>query len=312
MSHIERLIEGRSRDLGDGFTVRRVLPASGQPMVGPFVFFDHMGPVDFPAGPTINVRPHPHVALATVTYLFDGEILHRDSLGFRQEIHPGDVNWMVAGRGIVHSERTTPRSLGAADAPARHPVLGGAARRPRGRRAGVPPPSGRDAAAAADAGGRAAVRDRRRGLRAALAGGDGLADAVRRRCAARGWQLRAAGGSRGTRGLCRRRRRRDRRRAGGCGPARAAGARRDGARARDRRDRGARDAGRRRAVPDAAPPVVELRRPRRPGASRRPRPRWGRRDRDLFPDVPGDEQEFIPLPDTAVTAPKAPSGAAPN
>jgi redox-sensitive bicupin YhaK (pirin superfamily) len=111
MSHVERLIEGRSRDLGDGFTVRRVLPAAGQQMVGPFIFFDHMGPVDFPAGQTINVRPHPHVALATVTYLFDGEILHRDSLGFRQEIHPGDVNWMVAGRGIVHSERTTPRSL---------------------------------------------------------------------------------------------------------------------------------------------------------------------------------------------------------
>ncbi len=111
MSHIERLIEGRSRDLGDGFTVRRVLPAAGQQMVGPFIFFDHLGPVGFPAGPTINVRPHPHVALATVTYLFDGEILHRDSLGFHREIHPGDVNWMIAGRGIVHSERTTPRSL---------------------------------------------------------------------------------------------------------------------------------------------------------------------------------------------------------
>jgi redox-sensitive bicupin YhaK (pirin superfamily) len=111
MSAIEKLVEGRARDLGEGFTVRRVLPAAGQPMVGPFVFFDHMGPTDFPAGRTINVRPHPHVALATVTYLFDGEILHRDSLGCRQEVHPGDVNWMVAGRGIVHSERTTPRSL---------------------------------------------------------------------------------------------------------------------------------------------------------------------------------------------------------
>ena len=111
MSSIEKRIDGRARDLGDGFTVRRVLPAGGQQMVGPFIFFDHMGPTDFPAGRTINVRPHPHVALATVTYLFDGEILHRDSLGCRQEIHPGDVNWMVAGRGIVHSERTTPRSL---------------------------------------------------------------------------------------------------------------------------------------------------------------------------------------------------------
>ena len=111
MSGIARLIDGRERDLGDGFTVRRVLPAAAQQMVGPFIFFDHMGPVDFPAGQTINVRPHPHGALATVTYLFDGEILHRDSLGFRQEIHPGDVNWMTAGRGIVHSERTTPRSF---------------------------------------------------------------------------------------------------------------------------------------------------------------------------------------------------------
>ncbi|MCP5327246.1 MAG: pirin family protein [Sinobacteraceae bacterium] len=111
MKIIEKRIEGRLRDLGDGFQVRRVLPAGGQRMIGPFIFFDHMGPVDFPAGRTIDVRPHPHVALATVTYLFDGEILHRDSLGSRQEIHPGDVNWMVAGRGIVHSERTTPRSL---------------------------------------------------------------------------------------------------------------------------------------------------------------------------------------------------------
>jgi redox-sensitive bicupin YhaK (pirin superfamily) len=111
MGHIEELIDGRRRDLGDGFTVRRVLPAAGRQMIGPFIFFDHMGPVDFTAGPTINVRPHPHVALATVTYLFDGEILHRDSLGSRQEIHPGDVNWMIAGSGIVHSERTTPRSL---------------------------------------------------------------------------------------------------------------------------------------------------------------------------------------------------------
>ncbi len=111
MSAIKHRIEGRARDLGDGVVVRRVLPAGLQQMVGPFIFFDHMGPTAFAPGPAINVRPHPHIALATVTYLYSGEILHRDSLGFVQEIHPGDVNWMTAGRGIVHSERTTPRSL---------------------------------------------------------------------------------------------------------------------------------------------------------------------------------------------------------
>lgn len=110
MSVITKRFDGRARDLGDGFVVRRVLPAAQQNMVGPFIFFDHMGPVSFPPGPAINVRPHPHVALATVTYLFEGEMLHRDSLGSLQEVHPGDVNWMIAGRGIVHSERTTARS----------------------------------------------------------------------------------------------------------------------------------------------------------------------------------------------------------
>lgn len=107
---IRHLFEGRIRDLG-GFSVRRVLPAVEQRMVGPFVFLDHMGPVDLPAGPHINVRPHPHIGLATVTYLFSGEMLHRDSLGSLQEVHAGDVNWMTAGRGIVHSERSTPRAL---------------------------------------------------------------------------------------------------------------------------------------------------------------------------------------------------------
>ena len=107
---IKQLFEGRTRDLG-GFSVRRVLPALQQRMIGPFVFLDHMGPVDLPPGPTINVRPHPHIGLATVTYLFSGEMLHRDSLGSLQEVHPGDVNWMTAGRGIVHSERSTPRAL---------------------------------------------------------------------------------------------------------------------------------------------------------------------------------------------------------
>ena len=107
---IRHLFEGRTRDLG-GFSVRRVLPAVEQRMVGPFVFLDHMGPVDLPPGPHINVRPHPHIGLATVTYLFSGEMLHRDSLGSLQEVHAGDVNWMTAGRGIVHSERSTPRAL---------------------------------------------------------------------------------------------------------------------------------------------------------------------------------------------------------
>lgn len=102
---IERVIESRARDLG-GFEVRRVLPAPGRQMVGPFIFFDHIGPATFAPGQGIDVRPHPHICLATVTYLFEGGLVHRDSLGFVQAIRPGDVNWMTAGRGIVHSERT--------------------------------------------------------------------------------------------------------------------------------------------------------------------------------------------------------------
>ncbi len=104
---VTTVIEPRERDLG-GFSVQRVLPAAGLRTVGPFVFFDHMGPSVFPPGKGVDVRPHPHIGLATVTYLFEGEILHRDSLGFEQPIRPGDVNWMTAGRGIVHSERTAP------------------------------------------------------------------------------------------------------------------------------------------------------------------------------------------------------------
>ncbi|MEA1082066.1 pirin family protein [Marinobacter qingdaonensis] len=104
---IELLIQPRDKDLG-GFSVRRVLPTKERQMVGPWIFFDHMGPAHFPAGTGINVRPHPHVNLATVTYLFEGEILHRDSLGSVQPIKPGDINLMVAGRGIVHSERERP------------------------------------------------------------------------------------------------------------------------------------------------------------------------------------------------------------
>ena len=103
---IERVIEQRRRDLG-GFEVGRVLPAAGHRMVGPFIFFDHMGPVDFPRGipRSVDVRPHPHIGLSTVTYLFEGEIMHRDSVGSEQAIRPAEVNWMTAGRGITHSER---------------------------------------------------------------------------------------------------------------------------------------------------------------------------------------------------------------
>jgi len=104
------LVTGRSKDLG-GFSVRRVLPASMARSVGPFVFFDEMGPADFPSGQGINVRPHPHIGLATVTFLFEGEIIHRDSLGFVQAIQPGAVNLMTAGEGIVHSERTSEERL---------------------------------------------------------------------------------------------------------------------------------------------------------------------------------------------------------
>ncbi len=99
-------IEPRLHDLGDGFLVRRVLPFRQRRHVGPFVFFDHIGPVDLAPGRGMDVRPHPHIGLATVTYLFDGAIRHRDSLGSDVVIRPGDVNWMTAGRGIVHSERT--------------------------------------------------------------------------------------------------------------------------------------------------------------------------------------------------------------
>lgn len=103
---IDLVIDQRRKDLG-GFEVGRVLPYAKRRMVGPFVFFDHMGPVDFQAGfpRSVDVRPHPHIGLSTVTYLFDGQITHRDSVGAIQEINPGEVNWMTAGSGITHSER---------------------------------------------------------------------------------------------------------------------------------------------------------------------------------------------------------------
>ena len=110
---VERVLEPRTRDLGD-FAVRRALPAPGLQTVGPFIFFDHMGPAEFGPGQGVNVRPHPHIGLATVTYLYEGAFMHRDSLGTALVIRPGDVNWMVAGRGIVHSERTPAEARDAA------------------------------------------------------------------------------------------------------------------------------------------------------------------------------------------------------
>jgi redox-sensitive bicupin YhaK (pirin superfamily) len=106
------MLKPHVRDIG-GLEVRRLLPAFPQKMVGPFIFFDHMGPARFAPGAGLSVRPHPHIGLATVTYLFQGAIVHRDSLGFVQRIAPGDVNWMTAGGGIVHSERSSPEDRAA-------------------------------------------------------------------------------------------------------------------------------------------------------------------------------------------------------
>lgn len=106
VSPVELLIEPKTRDIGD-FSVRRVLPAAKRTMVGPFIFFDHMGPVEFPARKGMDVRPHPHIGLSTVTYMYQGSIMHRDSLGSEQLITPGAINWMTAGRGITHSERSS-------------------------------------------------------------------------------------------------------------------------------------------------------------------------------------------------------------
>lgn len=106
---IETLIVPRARDIG-GFEVRRALPAPRRQMVGPFIFFDQMGPAEFLHDGGIDVRPHPHIGLATVTYLYQGEFQHRDSLGTNQMIYPGEVNWMVAGNGVTHSERTSPQT----------------------------------------------------------------------------------------------------------------------------------------------------------------------------------------------------------
>jgi redox-sensitive bicupin YhaK (pirin superfamily) len=107
LDSIETLIIPRARDIG-GFEVRRALPSARRQMVGPFIFFDQMGPAEFITEGGIDVRPHPHIGLGTVTYLYQGEFQHRDSLGTNQMIHPGEVNWMLAGCGVTHSERTSP------------------------------------------------------------------------------------------------------------------------------------------------------------------------------------------------------------
>ena len=142
ISPIETVIVPRARDLG-GFEVRRALPSSRRQMVGPFIFFDQMGPSEFLLGEGIDVRPHPHIGLATVTYLFRGEIMHRDSLGTALPIRPGAVNWMTAGQGIAHSERTSPAERARGRQAVRHPVLGGSAGARRGDRARPSPTTSR-------------------------------------------------------------------------------------------------------------------------------------------------------------------------
>ena len=187
-------------------------------MVGPFIFFDQMGPAEFLIGNGIDVRPHPHIGLATVTYLFEGEVFHRDSLGTSLAIRPGEVNLMTAGRGIVHSERETSEAK-AGDAPAvRHPGLGGAAQVARGGGAGLRP-SRRGRAAAHRRRGQARAPGHGPGLRRALAGRVPAREPVcrgragaGRRAAARS-RLRRARGLRGL-GRDRHRRRHVRRRAG--------------------------------------------------------------------------------------------------
>jgi redox-sensitive bicupin YhaK (pirin superfamily) len=105
-------VPGMTHDLGGGFVVRRLLPFRGKRMIGPFAFFDHMGPAEFVPGPESDIRPHPHIGLSTLSYLYEGRLLHRDSLGNVQGVVPGEVNWMTAGRGIVHSERAFPEDYG--------------------------------------------------------------------------------------------------------------------------------------------------------------------------------------------------------
>jgi hypothetical protein len=199
---IETLIVPRARDLGD-FEVRRALPAPKRQMVGPFIFFDQAGPAEFLTGQGVDVRPHPHIGLATVTYLYRGEFQHRDSLGSNQIIHPGALNWMVAGRGVTHSERTSAAPRAAQ--PVRHPDLGRPARGAGGRRTEFRAPR-QGCAADARSRRRTATAHPRRRLRSARARQRVLRDLLRRRRARCGRALAVTGRSRGPWGLhCRRR-----------------------------------------------------------------------------------------------------------
>ena len=286
------VIVPRTADLGDGFTVRRALPSAQSRMVGPFVFFDHFGPAVFRSGNGLDVRPHPHIGLATVTYLFDGEIMHRDSLGTAAPIRPGEVNWMTAGRGIVHSERT-----GAGAPRHRRPICTACRcgwrcrrRRRRWRRTSPTTPSSEFPM----------VRDNGSSVRvvvgsaygAALAGQDHLGDAVRRRASQGRQHAAARRRSRGARDLRARRRDRHCRRQVRRGPPAGVQARRRASAIR--------------ALTDAHFTIF--------GGAPMDGPRhiwWNfvssRKDRieqakaewtaGHFRKVPGDEIEFIPLPE---------------
>ena len=141
---LDNVILPRTSEITDGFKVRRALPSSRRRMVGPFIFLGSDGTGSAPPGPCADVAPHPHIGLATVTYLFDGEAFHRDSLGTRQRIRAGDVNWMTAGRGIAHSERTPPELRATGSRLDGYPVVGGPAGSGRGARSFVQPSCGEE------------------------------------------------------------------------------------------------------------------------------------------------------------------------
>ena len=294
---IQLQLTGHEKDLGGGFVVRRLLPAAARRSVGPFIFFDHFGPVTVTPGAHHDVRPHPHIGLATVTYLFEGAMMHRDSLGSAQLIEPGAINWMTSGRGIVHSERKPEHlretsygvhglQLWAAlplaheeDEPSFVHTPAGAIPQLHG---------GRCAGARAD----------RRGVRRALAGGDVRAHAVPR-CHARRRRLAHAAPAGGRDGGV-----------PGGGPnldRRPAGARANAVRARARRAR-----------PRERARIRAVRRDRRRRAVDAPRHLWwnfvsSRKERILqaaedwqaqrMGKVAGDD-EFIPLPPTRFTPPE--------
>ena len=205
---LELVVVPRARDLG-GFSVRRALPQAQRQMVGPFIFFDQMGPVQFEAGQGIDVRPHPYIGLATVTYLFDGRVMHRDSEGNALEITPGEMNLMTAGSGIAHSERTPPEARATGIGMYRHPKLDRAAAGARGNRTIVPAfqcrnPAGRGGSR------RVGARHRRLGVRPDLPGQYAVGLDVCRGAPRRRRQRAARSRSGGARDLPRRRRDPDR------------------------------------------------------------------------------------------------------